>query len=58
MPTYSFINEKTKEEFTELMSMVEREALLSDNPHIRQLPPTQVNIVAGTSGTTCKNRRG
>ena len=49
MPTYSFINEKTKEEFTEFMSMAEREAFLSDNPHIRQLPSKQMNIVSGTS---------
>ena len=42
MPTYSFVNENTKEEFSELMSMSEREAFLSDNPNIRQLPPTQM----------------
>lgn len=49
MPTYSFIDEKTGDVFEEYMSMSDREAFLSDNPHIRQLPPTQMNIVAGTS---------
>tara|TARA_R110000851_G_scaffold598_1_gene2082 strand:- start:2987 stop:3301 length:315 start_codon:yes stop_codon:yes gene_type:complete len=55
MPTYSFVNENTKEEFTELMSMSEREAFLSDNPNIRQLPPTQMNIVAGVGGIRTDN---
>tara|TARA_R110000787_G_scaffold3233_1_gene12811 strand:+ start:301 stop:615 length:315 start_codon:yes stop_codon:yes gene_type:complete len=55
MPTYSFVNEKTNEEFSELMSMSEREAFLSDNPNIRQLPPTQMNIVAGVGGIRTDN---
>jgi hypothetical protein len=55
MPTYSFVNENTKEEFSELMSMSEREAFLSDNPNIRQLPPTQMNIVAGVGGIRTDN---
>jgi len=50
MPTYSFKNDTTGEEFTELMSMSEREAFLSDNPQYRQLPPTQMNIIAGHGG--------
>jgi hypothetical protein len=50
MPTYTFKNVKTDEVFDELMSISEREAFLSDNPNIQQLPPTQLNIVAGHGG--------
>ena len=45
MPTNNFIDEDTGVEFEEFMSMSEREDFLSDHPHIRQLPPNQVNIV-------------
>jgi len=55
MPTYSFKNDTTGEEFTELMSMSEREAFLSDNPQYRQLPPTQMNIIAGQGGIRTDN---
>ena len=36
MPTYDFINDKTGEEWTEMMSIAEMETLLKDNPHIRK----------------------
>lgn len=38
MPTYGFRDNNTGEEFTEFMSMAEREKYLADNPHITQLP--------------------
>lgn len=38
MPTYGFRNNDTGEEYTEFMSMAEREKYLADNPHITQLP--------------------
>lgn len=50
MPIYSFKDKKTNEVFEEFMSMSEREAFLTDNKHIQQLPPTQLNIVAGHGG--------
>lgn len=37
MPTYTFRNKETNEEFTEMMSMSSREKYLSDNPHIEQV---------------------
>jgi len=49
MPTYTFKNEKTGEIWDDLISMSERELLLKENSHIKQLPPTQINIVRGTS---------
>jgi hypothetical protein len=58
MPTYLFVNEKTGEEFEELMTMSEREAYLSDNPHIRQLPPSQLNIQFRSSYSGIKNDGG
>ena len=58
MPTYDFINEDTGETFEALFSFAEREEFLSDNPNIRQLPPTQMNIVSGVSGKTHKNDDG
>ena len=49
MPTYSFVNTKTNEEWDDMMSMSEKETYLKDNPHIKSII-TQVNIVAGTGG--------
>tara|TARA_R110000787_G_scaffold32506_7_gene86052 strand:+ start:8205 stop:8528 length:324 start_codon:yes stop_codon:yes gene_type:complete len=49
MPTYSFKNKKTGKVWEEMMSIAERTTLLKKSPHINQLPPTQMNIVAGTS---------
>ena len=49
MPTYRFYNSKTKEEYTDLMSISEMEELIKKK-HIKLLPPTQLNIVS-TTGT-------
>ena len=48
MPTYDFLNEKDNVEFEAFFSIKEKEEFLADHPHIRQLPPSQVNIVSGT----------
>jgi len=58
MPTYDFINEESGETFEALFSFAEREEFLSDHPHMRQLPPTQINIVSGVSGMTHRNDDG
>lgn len=55
MPTYTFKNEKTGEEWEAMMSIAERTNLLENSPHIRQLPPTRVNIVAGHGGIRTDN---
>lgn len=36
MPTYDFINEKTGEVFTEMMSIADKEKFLKKNKHIKQ----------------------
>ena len=36
MPTYDFINDKTGEEWTEMMSIAEMQSLLKNNPEIKQ----------------------
>jgi hypothetical protein len=36
MPTYTFINTENDEEFSEFMSMSERDDYLRNNPHIKQ----------------------
>ena len=36
MPTYTFYNEETKEEFTTIMSISEREEFLKSNPQVKQ----------------------
>jgi hypothetical protein len=36
MPTYSFRDENTLEEFEQIMSNSDRELLLEENPHIKQ----------------------
>ena len=37
MPSYSFRNENTGEEFDEMMSNSDREVFLQENPHIKQI---------------------
>ncbi len=37
MPTYTFKDTKTDREWTERMSIAEREDFLKDNPHVTQL---------------------
>lgn len=36
MPTYTFRNEETQEEFTTIMTIAEREEFLQNNPNIKQ----------------------
>ena len=38
MPSYNFKNNETGEEFTEFLTLDEREKFLEQNPHIHQLP--------------------
>lgn len=48
MPTYNFINKKTGEEFSEFMTMSEKDEYLEKNPHLEQTlakPP----IISGLS---------
>lgn len=37
MPTYSFLNKETNEEFDIILSMSELDQYKSDNPHLEQL---------------------
>jgi hypothetical protein len=37
MPTYTFRNKESGEEFTEIMSNAARETFLAENPHVEQL---------------------
>lgn len=37
MPTYSFQNNETQEEWTEVMSIAERDSYLKNNPNITQI---------------------
>jgi len=46
MPTYDFMNIETGEQFTEVMTMSEREAFLAKNPHIQQ-QITRMNMISG-----------
>lgn len=50
MPTYDFMNTQTGEQFTETMSMNEREEYLTNNPHIQQLI-TRMNMISGMPKT-------
>ena len=40
MPTYTFYNKDTDEQFDEFMSWSERENYLKDNPHIEPMLTT------------------
>ena len=57
MPTYRFYNSKTKEEYTDLMSISEMEEFIK-NKHIKILPPTQLNIVSSTGSLDSKTDNG
>ena len=49
MPTYDFLNTKTGEEFSEFMSISEKETYLKHNSHIQQ-KVSSINIISGTGG--------
>ncbi len=57
MPTYRFYNSKTKEEYTDLMSISEMEELIKKK-HIKLLPPTQLNIVSSVGTIDGKTDKG
>ena len=57
MPTYRFYNSKTKEEYTDLMSISEMEEFIQKK-HITLLPPTQLNIVSSTGSLDSKTDNG
>ena len=57
MPTYRFYNSKTKEEYTDLMSISEMEEFIKKK-HIKILPPTQLNIVSSTGSIDSKTDNG
>lgn len=50
MPTYSFLNNETGEEFDEFMSISQREKFLSDNPHVVPLILTAPAISGDSVG--------
>lgn len=54
MPTYSFIDTETGEEFDVFMKISERDGFLKDNPHVQPMV-TAPSIVSGVS-TSKQNR--
>ena len=57
MPTYRFYNSKTKEEYTDLMSISEMEEFIKKK-HIKLLMPTQLNIVSSVGNIDSKTDSG
>ena len=57
MPTYRFYNKRTKEEYTDLMSISEMEEFIQKK-HIKLLPPTQLNIVSSVGHIDSKTDNG
>ena len=57
MPTYSFENIKTGEEYTEYLSMSELDEYLKKNKNVKQVF-TRLNIVSGVQGISYKNDQG
>ena len=56
MPTFTFRNTETGEEFDDYLSNTKREELLEKNPHIKQMP-SMFSITGGT-GDRIKNDAG
>ena len=57
MPTYRFLNKRTKKEYTDLMSISEMEEFIQKK-HITLLPPTQINIVSSVGNIDSKTDNG
>ena len=57
MPTYRFLNTKTKEEYEDYMTISEMEKLIKKK-HIELLPPTQMNIVSSVGSVDSKTDSG
>ena len=58
MPSYSFKNTKTGEEFDDLMTIAEKEVYLKKKKHIQQMV-TSINIISGTGySSRLKNDNG
>ena len=57
MPTYRFLNTRTKKEHTDLMSISEMETFIKKK-HIKILPPTQLNIVSSVGHIDSHTDRG
>ena len=49
MPQYTFFNKRTRKEFTDFMSISEKEEYLKKNEHIKQLI-SKINISSGVMG--------
>jgi len=56
MPTFTFMNTDTGEEFDDFLSNDRREELLKKNPHIKQMP--SMFCIAGGVGDRIKNDSG
>ena len=57
MPTYRFLNTKTKEEYEDYMTISEMEKHKKQK-HIKLLPPTQMNIVSSVGSVDSHTDRG
>jgi hypothetical protein len=49
IPSYTFLNRDTNEQWTETMSMSAREQFLNDNPHVEQLIVSAPSYVADST---------
>jgi len=57
MPIYTFTNKRTGKEFTEMMTIDEKEKYLKKNKHIKQ-NISGIRIVAGVSGASYRSDSG
>ena len=57
MPSYTFENTKTGEDYDDMMSISEMESFLKKNKHIKQII-SRINIIGGISGITHKTDGG
>lgn len=58
MPTYKFLNTKTKKQFLEFMKISELDPYLAANPHLQQRVNGAPLIAYGTMGSEIKSDNG
>ena len=56
MPTYTFRDTETLEEFDKVLSMSEREPYLKENPNLQQIHRKTAQLIDSRNTSACNNK--